>query len=245
MYKVGDEVILKVKITKVSSDGDSYRIENGFWFDNSHAIGLASNLDVSPRRLKVDDYVVSKRHSEKGVGKIVRDDRDEAPFKVKWPDGSTNFCTELDLTLAEKPEEPKPERLKVGDYVTSIEYSECGVGKIVKDDHSYLPFKVEFPGDVWHWCSGSDLTKTTKPEPEPTFKVGDKVIHRNMPEWGVGTVTKVNEPRENTDAEYTSPGVETQERYAGIRYHVEYPGKNNYGLKNWTSSDKYLVKAIL
>jgi hypothetical protein len=84
-----------------------------------------------------------------------------------------------------------------------------------------------------------------EPEPEPTFKVGDRVVHRNMLEWGVGTVEEVNKPRAYTDAEYTSPGVETQEYYDGIRYTVKYPNKNTYGFRDWTSSDKYLVKAIL
>jgi hypothetical protein len=81
-------------------------------------------------------------------------------------------------------------------------------------------------------------------KPETKFKVDDRVIHRNMPEWGIGKVKAVCNRNLENAREYTSPGVEN--------HHVNEPGPiytvyfrhGEKGFENWYTVEKFLVPVV-
>ena len=51
-----------------------------------------------------------------------------------------------------------------GDYVTSTEYPELGVGVVAINDHTSVPYCVQWPDGEVHWQYAYDLLRAEKPE---------------------------------------------------------------------------------
>ncbi len=113
-----------------------------------------------------------------------------------WPDaGEFSYLVDRPETEATSSDSVKPGnpatasytcKFSVGDYVTSSDYPELGIGKITDNDKSSVPYRVEYSNGEAHWNSEGKLTKATKPEGK--FKVGDRVTVAGYSEKGVGTV---------------------------------------------------------
>lgn len=77
-------------------------------------------------------------------------------------------------------------RLTVGDRVIHKRRGWLGVGEIMKDDHTALPYHVRWPdGGVNNWVKPADLIRA------PVFEPGDRVEHVVKGEWGRGVVREV------------------------------------------------------
>lgn len=138
--------------------------------------------------------------------KIVRaEDDDLYPYLVRGEFGE-EWVMALDIAgkaqyaafVAESPsvkEEPKPEPVKyeVGMRVRTNAKEGIGVYKQYlklweSDKH---PHGISYNGYNLVWVGDDDIIEVVEDEPkveEPKFKVGDKVIHKFYPDWGVGTV---------------------------------------------------------
>jgi hypothetical protein len=191
---------------------------------------------------KVGDWVTSRDYRDWGAGEIIEvDDDNSLPYKVRYSNGEERLNSKGYLTIAEKP----VREFKVGDWVTCSLWKELGVGQIISDDHDCVPFKVKFSNGDKHYSTSTTLTLAKKPEqPEPLFKKGDKVIHRNAPHWGLGVVQSVTTGLTYSNSEVVEQNEGDHSQHIsekGTYYMVNYPLRR---IGYWESLERFLVKAI-
>jgi hypothetical protein len=244
-YKKGDVLLLQVTVDYVDENDAKFSYKSngagshiGTWFGDSHVLAVVSRAEEpvteEEKRLEVGEWVTSKNNPCLGVGQVVEDDHLTIPFLVKFKDGDRLWYKQSDLVRAEA---PKPEhKFKIGDLVTSSEHSTLGAGKIIEIDESCVPYKVSYLDGDYHWNSEKALTKV----PDPKFKVGDRVIHKNAPHWGVGVIQSVSSNLySNSDLVKQNEDDESETiREYGNFYLVR------YNRKHWESLERMLVKAI-
>jgi hypothetical protein len=260
-YKVGDEVILKGKIVRVDEHDSRlpYKIQTGpndfNWIGDGAVFAVVSGngkpAEVEPAKpvFKVGDWVTSSEHNGvHGRGQIVEfDENDEdQPYRVKFSNGCHHWESTANLTPADGPTkaEPEPKRLTVGDWVTSTRYPSYGVGQIVADDHDILPYRVRFSNGEKAYHREHQVKPAEKPaEPETKFKVGDRVIHKIKPEWGVGVVKQIRAVDPGDGPDYVSA---EEHRPMPRPYRVEYPKKRDgtWSVKLWWTAEENLVPVI-
>src|SRR5574338_810693 len=116
---------------------------------------------------------------------------------------------------------PEPVRLTVGDYVTCIGEPERGVGKIIVDDHSELPYRVEWPDGYRMWLREDRVKRAEKPaDPVLRFAVGDYVTASDHHADGVGKVIGLRLKKDGSPY--------------GCPYRVEWPdGKRDIDPEDW------------
>jgi hypothetical protein len=256
-YKVGDVLLLRVTVDRVDETDCvlSYRsnvdgrMSTGTWFGDSQVFAVVSKAEepVEEKRLEVGEWVTVKARPDFGVAKIEIDDRGSFPFMVRFSDGESHWYKQDQLTRAEAPK-PEPE-LKVGDWVTSRDYREWGAGQIIEvDNQKSLAFNVRYSNGEERRNSKYYLTKAEASKPQALFKVGDRVIHRNAPHWGVGVVTEVdvNKKYSNSDiVEQNDADRSESLREIGNFYMVRYPtSEGRPSGRLWQSLERFLVKAI-
>lgn len=86
-----------------------------------------------------------------------------------------------------------------------------------------------------------------KIEDKPTtkFVVGDKVIHVNKPEWGVGKVSKITIGEKASDYMSRADAESDNTKYVDTPYMVHYPhrtGRNSAG--DWFTAEANLIKVV-
>lgn len=146
---------------------------------------------------------------------------------------------------------PEPDKPKLayaeGDKV--MVYGE--IVRVDEDDAEY-PYLVRVNNVGADWVYPSDIAGKVEPDvkeeskPEPKFKVGDKVIHKFKPEWGVGTVRG-----HTTDIPGLPEYFESSKfsrRYVDQAYDVEYPHffidrALVQRIETWTTAEENLVLA--
>lgn len=171
------------------------------------------------------------------TGKITDKDSSSLPFEVTWDeDEEVEWCEADELEHHGSPE--------VGDIVLIK-------AKVVVDDHSSVPYKVKVSDDGDSlWLREGDILeiieRAPKPEPETVrkFKVDDKVIHVNKPEWGVGKVTAVYS---DSDRVETCDWMTPTERKNNVltHYAVRFPHQGGTGRSgSWSTAEENLVPVI-
>jgi len=175
-------------VTSLVVDGNLESVEcQGFRWSPDMLTKLGGP-DSAHRRLTVGEEVVlcaegAQRFPETvgngslrpgQVGRVIVDDGSAQPFKVQAGSSSSWFnepCIERAPPLSQR--SPMPPRLTVGDDVVAGRGTFKGnFGKVIADDRSALPFRVEFrDGDLclYQWLSERALTRV----------------------WGVGSAVRV------------------------------------------------------
>lgn len=143
-------------------------------------------------------------------------------------------------------------RFKVGDWVRKVG-GECNVGKVGKIIEIYtdimpsIPYNVEFSDDCL-WVADENLEPAEEPKPPLKFKVGEHVIHKFAPHWGVGKITAISEG--NTDIDLTQHYEGSMDDKANrpvaentCQYRVVYPEVTGRGLdRRWWTSEANLIR---
>lgn len=173
--------------------------------------------------------------------KVTLGDRD---LDVAWIDGSVVFAVIPGAEPVAAPA-PEPARFKVGDWVIWRDYEGRGPAKIIQDDESEIPYLIKWPDDghvAWSRAGSLTRAEAPAPKPEPKFKVGDRVIHRNCPEWGIGKVETVVE-NPYLAFEYTAPGKREFLSDPGPHCLVKYPNCEGPS-RIWNSLERFLVAVV-
>lgn len=191
-------------------------------------------------------YAVGDEVLVKGVIVMVDEDDETYPYHVRINNFS-NWVEVEDIAGKASPaagvkEDPKPEPVKyeAGTKVRSKIRPHLGVGTYLfyykSNDYDNLPHEVEFSGST-HWLSDGEIevvTESAPAKPEPKFKVGDKVIHKFKPVWGVGEVLEIHQKT----AQYDFFGGDNPETMPATRVY-----KVRFSHWVWTTAEENLVLA--
>jgi hypothetical protein len=198
-------------------------------------IACLSRLNVS-LVLIIGVYVKSSIYLGLGVGKIVDTDGTFDGYYVEFRE-DRHWHSFKDMEIVPEPVvEPVVHKFKAGDHVTSSEHHKEGVGEVLfHDGTDHMPYRVKFKS-MELWENEKDLTIANEPVVHK-FAVGDKVLHTVKGiEWGVGTVTRVNDDNFNL-VDYLEPSNHTLMSEPGPYYDVK------YAHDNWASPERMLIKA--
>jgi hypothetical protein len=250
-YKVGDQILVKLTITETTSD--SFKATAGVadeWFLPYPSIVALVERAVEEQppapeptpepKIKVGDRVKLTHFDKQGVV-IYNDGHEFFPFHVRLDSGDAHWYSESALELTPETPAPEPRRFQVGDKVL-VRGDRC---TIVKDDHSHTyPFKVKWDdgseGD--EWCAPEELTLIEEPA-ALRFKVGDKVIHKFRPDWGVGTVSRVLADHIDCDVEEFMQDHLADTRSREAPYAVKYSHPSYCFSENWWTAEEHLIAA--
>ena len=104
-YKVGDVVILKLKITRVDQKGIPYEAHSNFWFWESDIIALATESipatdEPTTEPLKVAEFA---RTAMGEVGQIIKTDDGDDTVWILFADAEFHWLGKSKLTRTVKP----------------------------------------------------------------------------------------------------------------------------------------------
>lgn len=154
----------------------------------------------------------------------------------------------------EAPPEPESEKPKLA-YAVGDEVLVKGVIVTVDEDDETYPYRVRINNfSISDWVEVEDIAGKASPtadvkeesKPEPKFKVGDKVIHKFRPDWGVGTVKSYTGFVSDL-VEYFEYG-KYSDRNTDKAYYVEFPyffvdNEDKKRIEIWTTAEQNLVPA--